>query len=132
MSTHTPHPDLPPPITNVGVIGWLRTNLFSSWPNTLLTFAALYLVVLIVPPMVQWAFLDADWVGDTREACDSGGACWVFVGVRLNQFMYGLYPEAEYWRINLAGTLRIGSSVSTGYLAAFWGWRRSRPAAGAV
>jgi general L-amino acid transport system permease protein len=107
MSTHTPHPDLPPPITNVGVIGWLRTNLFSSWPNTLLTFAALYLVVLIVPPMVQWAFLDADWVGDTREACDSGGACWVFVGVRLNQFMYGLYPEAEYWRINLAAVLIV-------------------------
>ena len=107
MSTHTPHPYLPPPITNVGVIGWLRTNLFSSWPNTLLTFAALYLVVLIVPPMVQWALLDADWVGDTREACDSGGACWVFVGVRLNQFMYGLYPEAEYWRINLAAVLIV-------------------------
>ena len=107
MSTHTPHPDLPPPITNVGVIGWLRTNLFSSWPNTLLTFAALYLVVLAVPPLVQWAFLDADWIGDTREACDSGGACWVFVGVRLNQFMYGLYPEAEYWRINLAAVLIV-------------------------
>ena len=111
MSTHTPHPDLPPPITNVGVIGWLRTNLFSSWPNTLLTFAALYLIVLIVPPMVQWALLDADWVGDTREACDSGGACWVFVGVRLNQFMYGLYPESQYWRINLAAVLIVAIIV---------------------
>ena len=25
------------------------------------------------------------------------------VGVRMNQFMYGLYPETEYWRINLGG-----------------------------
>ena len=42
MSTHTPHRDLPPPITNVGVIGWLRTNLFSSWLNGLLTLVAAF------------------------------------------------------------------------------------------
>jgi general L-amino acid transport system permease protein len=27
--------------------------------------------------------------------------------VRFNQFMYGLYPEAEYWRINLAAVLLV-------------------------
>ena len=52
MSTHTPHPDLPPPITNVGVIGWLRSNLFSSWPNTVLTFAAIYLLYLTLPSLI--------------------------------------------------------------------------------
>lgn len=107
MTTHTPHPDLPPPVTSVGVIGWLRGNLFSSWPNSLLTLASLYLLYLSIPPLVEWALIKADWVGQTREACDSGGACWVFVGVRLNQFMYGLYPESEYWRINLAGVLLV-------------------------
>jgi len=107
MSTHTPHPDLAPPITSVGVIGWLRANLFSSWSNGLLTLAAAYLLYVIFPPLVQWVLIDADWVGDSREACDSGGACWVFVNVRFNQFMYGLYPESEYWRINLAGALVV-------------------------
>lgn len=62
---------------------------------------------MTLPPLIQWAVLDADWVGDSREACDSGGACWVFVSVRFNQFMYGLYPESEYWRINLAGILLV-------------------------
>jgi general L-amino acid transport system permease protein len=107
MSVHTPHPDLPPPSTSVGVIGWLRSNLFSSWPNTLLTLFAAYVLLLTVPPVVSWALLDADWVGDSRDACDSGGACWVFVNVRFNQFMYGLYPAEEYWRINLAGILIV-------------------------
>ena len=69
MSTHTPHPDLPPPLINVGVIGWLRTNLFSSWANTLLTLVSMYLIYLMIPPLIDWAFLKADWVGDSREAC---------------------------------------------------------------
>ena len=107
MSSHTPHPDLPPPYSSIGVIGWMRANLFSSWPNTLMTLAALYLLYVTVPPLFQWALLDADWVGDSREDCDSGGACWVFVSVRFNQFMYGLYPESQYWRINLAGVLLV-------------------------
>jgi general L-amino acid transport system permease protein len=111
MSTHTPHPDLPPPSTSVGVVGWLRSNLFSSWSNSLLTIFALYLVYITIPPLVQWAFIDADWVGTTRDACDSGGACWVFVNVRFDQFMYGLYPESEYWRINLAGLLIIALMI---------------------
>ncbi|TVO76689.1 amino acid ABC transporter permease [Sedimenticola selenatireducens] len=108
MSVHTPHPDLPPPANIVGVIGWSRSNLFSTPLNTALSLFALYLIYLIVPPMINWIFLDATWVGDTREACASGtGACWVFVKVRINQFMYGFFPEAEYWRINLAFGLLV-------------------------
>jgi general L-amino acid transport system permease protein len=107
MSTFTPHPDLPPPSTSVGAFAWLRNNLFSSWLNSLLTLAAIYLLILIVPPLVDWAFIKADWVGTTRDDCDSGGACWVFVNVWFDQFMYGLYPESEYWRINLAGILIV-------------------------
>ncbi|HOP15162.1 MAG: amino acid ABC transporter permease [Chromatiaceae bacterium] len=107
MTTHVPHPDLPPPSTSIGAIAWLRANLFSSWLNSLLTLGAAYLLYLTIPPLVQWALIDADWFGDSREACESGGACWVFVGVRMNQFMYGLYPETEYWRINLAAILLV-------------------------
>ncbi|MES9900247.1 MAG: amino acid ABC transporter permease [Sedimenticola sp.] len=107
MSTHIPHPDLPPPAANVGVIGWLRSNLFSSWLNSGFTLLALYLLYLTMPPLIEWAFIKADWVGDTREACTSGGACWVFVSVRFDQFMYGFYPSEEYWRINIAFGLLV-------------------------
>ncbi|MCW8884260.1 MAG: amino acid ABC transporter permease [Motiliproteus sp.] len=93
-------PDLPPPPSTVGVIGWLRTNLFSSWLNSLLTVIVGYLLVINLVPLIDWAFLTSDWIGETREDCTSGGACWVFISVRLDQFIYGFYPEELYWRIN--------------------------------
>lgn len=96
------HPDLPPPRSVQGVLPWLRDNLFSSPANTLLTLLALWLLYLIVPPILNWAFWEADWVGSTREDCQSDGACWVFIQVWLKQLLYGRYPESELWRINLA------------------------------
>ncbi|MHA6494168.1 amino acid ABC transporter permease [Pseudomonas borbori] len=107
MQTHTFKPDMPPPAMSVGVVGWLRANLFSSWFNTLLTLFAVYLVWLMVPPLIQWAFIDADWVGTTRADCTSGGACWVFVQQRFGQFMYGFYPTELRWRVDLTLWLAI-------------------------
>ena len=37
------------------------------------------------------------------------GACWVFVKARFGQFMYGLYPPSERWRVDLAGLILVGS-----------------------
>ncbi len=93
-------PDLPAPASTVGVIGWLRTNLFSTPFYSVLTLFVAYILFYTLVPAIQWAFIDADWVGTTRESCTSGGACWVFINVRLDQFFYGFYPESEYWRIN--------------------------------
>ena len=89
-------------------LGWLRANLFSTPLNSLLTLATLYLLYAGIPPLIQWALIDADWLGSSRDDCTSGGACWVFVGNRLNQFIYGFYPESEQWRVNLVFALLIG------------------------
>jgi general L-amino acid transport system permease protein len=101
MEVHQFRPSLPPPRLSVGVIGWLRANLFSNWFNTLLTLLAIYLVWLIVPPLLQWAVFQADWTGTTRADCTSEGACWVFIKQRFDQFMYGFYPEELRWRVDL-------------------------------
>ncbi|MBI1905217.1 MAG: amino acid ABC transporter permease [Rhodocyclales bacterium] len=106
-TTHTFKPDLTPPILSVGAVGWLRTNLFSNWFNSLLTVFAIYLIWLLIPPIIQWAFLDADWTGASRADCTSGGACWVFIKVRFSQFMYGFYPEELRWRVDLTVILAI-------------------------
>ncbi|MDQ2697087.1 MAG: amino acid ABC transporter permease [Pseudomonadota bacterium] len=111
MAVHTPHPDLPPPRTSVGVVGWVRRNLFSSPLNAALTLLGLWLLYLIIPPVLQWAVLDADWLGDSRQACDSGGACWVFVRVRFDQFMYGFYPPDARWRVNLTFLILILAAI---------------------
>ena len=47
-------------------------------------------------------------LGNTKEDCTSGGACWVFVKVWFNRFVYGMYPDAEQWRINTAFFMLFG------------------------
>ena len=107
MSTHTFKPDMPPPGRVFGPIAWLRANLFSNGLNTLLTLFALYLVYLILPPVVHWAILDANWTGSTKADCTKGGACWVFIQQRFGQFMYGYYPIDLRWRVDLTVILSI-------------------------
>ncbi len=104
-------PDLAPPITQVGPIAWVRQNLVSSPLNTGLTLLCLYLLYLIVPPLVRWAILDADFAGTSRADCTSGGACWVFIQARIWQFIYGFYPPEERWRVNLGFLLLILAMV---------------------
>ena len=88
-------------------MAWLRDNLFSSWFNTLLTLFAVYLIWLIIPPLLQWALIDANWAGQTRADCTSDGACWVFIKERFGQFMYGFYPAELRWRVDLTAILAI-------------------------
>lgn len=112
-------PDLPPPLSESGVIGWLRHNLFSNWLDTLFTLIAIYLLYLILPPFIQWAFIDATWSyapavlagekGPQFADCTSGGACWIFVRARIGQFIYGFYPEASRWRVDIVFVLLIAS-----------------------
>ncbi|MFJ1573435.1 amino acid ABC transporter permease [Pseudomonas sp. NPDC088322] len=107
MNAHVFKPDMPPPVKTVGVVAWMRANLFSSWINTLLTFFAIYLIWLAVPPLLQWAFIDANWTGNTRADCTKEGACWVFVQQRFGQFMYGYYPSDLRWRVDLTVWLGV-------------------------
>jgi general L-amino acid transport system permease protein len=112
MVTSERRPDLPPPVTSAGVIGWLRTNLFSSWGNAALTLLGVYMLWLIVPPLLDWVIFDATLSGETKEDCAANsGACWVFVKIQFWQFIYGFYPVDGTWRINLAFVLLVAGAV---------------------
>ncbi|WP_404472147.1 amino acid ABC transporter permease [Vreelandella venusta] len=91
----------PAPNRSVGAVAWLRANLFNGPINSLFTLIGLYILYLLVVPTVQWAFLNADWIGTTRDDCSREGACWVFINARFSQFIYGLYPSEETWRANI-------------------------------
>ena len=97
--------DILPPSKTIGPVAWLRSNLFSSPLNTILTLIGLYIIYVLFVPFIDWAFVSADWIGNNKDACSQKGACWVFVGQRLDFFIYGFYPETEYWRINIIFTL---------------------------
>jgi His/Glu/Gln/Arg/opine family amino acid ABC transporter permease subunit len=105
------HPSLRPPSSTVGVYGWIRSNLFSTPLNVALTLLGIYLIYVLIPPVIQWAFIDADWRGETRNDCSREGACWIFIGVWFKQLMYGRYPDDELWRINLAYVIVAATAV---------------------
>lgn len=110
------------PATSTGVVGWMRENLFSSIPYTILTLFCLYVIWTIIPPMIQFLFIDAQYSGTDRAACATEvqggtqpdewfGACWAYVGAYANQFIYGRFPDEEQWRVNIAGVLFFGGLI---------------------
>ena len=80
----------------------INTNFNSNNFNAVLTLIVIFALIKYIPPVLNWFFFDANFVGNTKEDCTGGGACWVFVKVWFNRFVYGLYPDTEQWRINSA------------------------------
>ena len=100
-------PGRPPPASTVGMLGWLRANLFSSPLDVLLTLAALVVLWQVVPPVLGWAIFDADFSGMRGDDCTGEGACWAWLDQRIAQFLYGFYPPTAYWRVNVALILLV-------------------------
>lgn len=95
-----PGPSLPPPAGEHGPWAWARRNLFSTWYNALLTLVLGYLLVTSLIPVLNWALIDATFIGEDSGDCHPGAACWIFIEQRLGFFVYGFYPEDERWRVN--------------------------------
>jgi general L-amino acid transport system permease protein len=100
-------PERPAPVKTTGFVGFLRTRLFNSPTNILLTVVSALLIWVTVVPLVRFLLIDAVWTGTDRNAClaeNAGhpvGACWPYVEAKFTQFIYGFYPQAERWRVNL-------------------------------
>jgi general L-amino acid transport system permease protein len=100
-------PERPAPVKTTGFVGFLRTRLFNSPTNILLTVLGVLLLWFTVIPALKFLLLDAVWQGSDRNAClaeNAGhpvGACWPYIQAKFSQFIYGFYPEPERWRVNL-------------------------------
>jgi len=100
-------PQEPAPLSVAGPLAWIRTNLFSSPLNAILTLLCIWLVIDSVPGLVRFYFLDAVWTGTNRDACLADkvgrpvGACWAYIADRTQYFIYGSYPVSERWRVNI-------------------------------
>jgi general L-amino acid transport system permease protein len=100
-------PERPAPVKTTGFVGFLRTRLFNSPTNILITVVSVLLLWFVVVPALRFLLIDAVWSGTDRNAClaenvgHAVGACWPFVQAKIGQFIYGFYPEPERWRVNL-------------------------------
>ena len=118
----------PPPLTQVGITGWLWRNLFSSMSNfssisssilsilmISLTIWLLYFCGGLIYSFIDFAILSAvftDPDGIKRKVCatvkqggelpaDWYGACWPFIFAKKKFLIYGRIPTEELWRANL-------------------------------
>ena len=84
-----------PPQTRVGVLGWLRKNLFSSWPSGLVTIGVGAALYAIGRSLLAWVFAEANWKVVTRN---------------LEILTWGRYPQDQVWRLAvcLAAILVLG------------------------
>jgi len=94
-----------PPASAVGVLGWMRANLFSSVSNTVLTLLSLWFVYQILAFLLPWASAPT-WGATSLNNCreilhDLGktghfaGACWGVISERWEQLLFGFYPNGS-------------------------------------
>jgi len=96
--TESTEEDLRPPKTSVGIVGWLRANLFNGWFNSVLTLVTLFILWKTVPPFLRWAFVDSFWFSDGAACREILGACWSVVTTNLRFIIFGFFPYELQWR----------------------------------
>ncbi len=93
-----------PPRSEVGVVGWMRANLFSTWYNVLMTVVSVGVVVWFLWYGLTWVFGDAEWrvigtlggqfiIGqfNTESACPGQNCFWrPQVGLLLATMVLGM------------------------------------------
>jgi len=122
-TAHIASPALKPPSNSIGVWAWIRTQLFATPLNALLTILSLWFLVMAVPAMLDWLFIDASFTATTSQECRAvTGACWAFIGEKHRLILFGTYPFDEQWRPLLATLILVAVIVCSG-MRRFWNAR---------
>jgi general L-amino acid transport system permease protein len=104
------------PSSSVGVFAWMRSQLFSSPINSLLTILSVWLLLATVPAMVDWFLISANATASTADECrKSTGACWAMIVEKHRLILFGLYPYDEQWRPMIATGILVGSIILSGW-----------------
>ena len=93
-------PSVPPfPKKARALSAWVRRNFFNDPASSLLTLVLAALLMLSVPPIVRWAFLDSVWLARDPAVCRAAeGACWAVIGEKHRVMLFATYPFSEHWR----------------------------------
>lgn len=111
----------PPPTSQLGWQAWLKGSFFDGPFNTALTVLTGLVLLLLIPPLVQWAVIYAV-PGADNAACRAAhgvGACWGVVAEKGRLILFGRFPFEEQWRAILACVLLVGL-LGMSCLRSFW------------
>jgi general L-amino acid transport system permease protein len=101
-------PALQPPVSERGVVKWVRENLFSTWLDIFLTVAAVLVIGWILWSAFPW-WRNSVWNAGSLAECrqivaasageGASGACWAFLRPWWSAYMFGnFFPREEWWR----------------------------------
>lgn len=97
-------PDRTPPISEVGFIGWLRSNLFGNWVDAISSLITIGFLIWFIQMFIQWALTQAQWEVIFLNLANLGAG--------------PDFPKAEIWRIEVTAYITIALIfLSIG----FWG-----------
>jgi general L-amino acid transport system permease protein len=94
--------------SGIRLLDEINKNINTNNFNAALSISIILLIIFSVAPLLNWFIIDANFVGESKEACTGGGACWVYIKVWFNRFIYGMYPNAEQWRVNATFIIVLG------------------------
>ena len=105
-------------IENSGIkyLDLINKNINTTNFNAVLSLLIIFIILKSTPPIFSWFVADASFAGDSKDVCSGSGACWTYIKVWFRRFMYGMYPNAEQWRINLS-FVSLALLGSVGYFA---------------
>ncbi len=103
------------PIKTQGLMPWIRQNLLSSIPNTLLTALIIGIVLWAGYGLINWGLLHAVFAAnaDMCQANRGIGACWGVVNEKARFILLGRYPREEHWRPVVAMILMVSLVVAS-------------------
>ncbi len=80
----------------------LNKNINTDTFNAVLTLLIVFAIIKSFPQFLSWFIIDATITGETKDACTGTGACWTYIKIWFNRFIYGMYPNELQWRINIS------------------------------
>jgi len=92
----------PPPLLEVGVLAWVRQNLFGSALDTVLTFLGIALIISVISSFLLWSIRAANWF---------------VIMFNLRSFMIGRFEIEHEWRVQV---FMVAIAVVTGFALAAW------------
>ena len=122
-TTTTASNGLPPPSNSIGAWAWVRSQLFATPLNALLTILCAWFLLMSIPALVEWALIQANFSAQSAQECrEAAGACWAFIREKHRLILFGTYPYDEQWRPLIATVILIAVIVCSG-LRRFWNIR---------
>jgi len=92
-----------PPKRETGLLARIRKNFFATPASGLLTLVLIAVAIVVVPQLWHFLISSAVWSAPDGAACRApeAGACWAFIAKKFPYFVYGSYPPAQRWRVDI-------------------------------